>query len=136
MTHAVEVPVVDVDAAYRSLAERLEEIVRFDVRASDVVIEDACQFAWSRLVLHAGRVAPESALSWLSRTAIREAVKLLRRDDRELSLEAGAEEADESSDGHTWEVSATADPRPLPQEHAEQLERLALVARLPERQQR
>jgi RNA polymerase sigma factor (sigma-70 family) len=123
MTQATESPAVDVASAYRSLADRLEQIVRFDVRASDVVVEDACQFAWSRLMLHADRVRPESTLTWLTRTAIREAIKLIRRDDRELSLEASA-------------LSAPTDLRPLPEEHAEQLERLALVGRLPERQQR
>jgi RNA polymerase sigma factor (sigma-70 family) len=123
MTQAMESPAVDVASAYQSLSERLEQIVRFDVRAPDVVVEDACQFAWSRLVLHADRVRPESTLTWLTRTAIREALKLIRRNDRELSLEAAM-------------LGAPPDLRPLPQEHAEQLERLALVGGLPERQQR
>ena len=123
MTQTLESPAVDVASAYRSLSSRLEQIVRFDVRASEVVVEDACQFAWSRLVLHADRVRPESTLTWLTRTAIREALKLSRREDRELSLEAGV-------------LCAPTDAGPLPQEHAEQVERLALVGRLPERQQR
>ena len=37
---------LDVGELYRSLAGRLEQIVRLDIRASDAVIEDACQFAW------------------------------------------------------------------------------------------
>src|SRR5438477_9511126 len=83
----------DVGELYGLLAGRLEQIVRLDVRAPDVVIEDACQFAWSRLLHHRHRVHRETALSWLARTAVHEAFKLLRRDRRELSLEAAAEEA-------------------------------------------
>ena len=130
---AADVAALDVAAAYRSLAGRLEQIVRFDVRASDAVIEDACQFAWSRLVMHAGRVRPESTLSWLTRTAIHEAVKLVRRADRELSLEAEGYAGALSGDG-SW--SAMGEQGSNPHQRAEQLERLALIRRLPLRQQR
>src|SRR5204863_198167 len=64
-----------VDVLYRQLAPRLERIVRLDVRAPDVVIEDACQVAWSRLVHHCRRVRRETALPWLATTAVREAVR-------------------------------------------------------------
>src|SRR5437763_8137830 len=83
----------DVAELYRQLAGRLEHIVRLDVRAPDVVIEDACQFAWSRLLQHRHRVHHETAMSWLARTAVHEAFKLVRRDRRELSLEAFGEGA-------------------------------------------
>jgi hypothetical protein len=53
----------DVGDLYRALAPRLEQIVRLDVRAPDPVIEDACQFAWSRLVYHSHRVRRETALT-------------------------------------------------------------------------
>jgi RNA polymerase sigma factor (sigma-70 family) len=107
------------------LAGRLERIVRLDVRAPDPVIEDACQFAWSRLVHHAHRVRRESALSWLAKTAVREALKLIRREDRELSLDAGAVE------------ESMLRSRSLgPHELAEHREQLALVATLPDRQRR
>jgi RNA polymerase sigma factor (sigma-70 family) len=105
------------------LARRLEQIVRLDVRAPDVVIEDACQFAWSRLLLHGHRVHRETVMSWLARTAVREAFKLLRRYRRELSLEAENEAA---------VLRATATPLEL----IECRERLAELARLPARQQR
>ena len=130
---ATEAVALDVAAAYRSLAGRLEQIVRYDVRAPDPVIEDACQFAWTRLVMHAGRVRPECTLSWLTRTAIHEAVKLIRRADRDLSLESDVHDGALSGDGS---CSAISDTRSLPHERAEHLERLALVRRLPQRQQR
>ena len=88
LTSASSDPVLDVDELYRALAGRLERIVRFDVRAPEPVVEDACQFAWSRLVDHCDRVRRETALSWLATTAVREAVRLIRRQARELSLDA------------------------------------------------
>jgi RNA polymerase sigma factor (sigma-70 family) len=117
------VGVGDVGELYGVLARRLEQIVRLDVRAPDAVIEDACQFAWIRLLHHSDRVHRETVMSWLVRTAVREAFKLLRRDRRELSLEAATEAA----------VLCTP---ATPSELIECRERLADLARLPERQQR
>ena len=91
-----------------------------------MVIEDACQFAWSRLVHHAHRVQPECALAWLAQTARREAVKLVRRDGRDLSLDALA-------DG---EVLVDHGGGPGPENVFEQRQRLAVVSWLPVRQQR
>lgn len=115
--------VVDVDALYRVLAEKLENIVRLKVRASDAVVEDACQFAWSRLVHHAHRVQSECALAWLVRTATREAFKLLHREARCVSLEDG--------DGEHRVAAA-----PGPAEICEQRQQLGTITHLPERQQR
>jgi RNA polymerase sigma factor (sigma-70 family) len=78
----------DVDHLYRELARRLEQIVRREVRAPAPLIEDACQFAWWRLVVHAHRVERSAALSWLAKTAVHEAFKLTRQEERDLSLEA------------------------------------------------
>lgn len=116
----------DLDAMYARLAGRLERIVRLDVRAPDAVIEDACQFAWSRLASHAGRVRSDLALSWLAKTAVHEAMKLLRRGRRELSLELAVEE--------TPGVLATATSAG-PEELFEYRERLDSIGTLPERQQ-
>jgi DNA-directed RNA polymerase specialized sigma24 family protein len=80
--------VADVGERYGELALRVERMVQRDVRAPVPVIEDACQFAWSRLVCHAHRVEHGTALTWLARTAVHEALKLTRREQRELSLEA------------------------------------------------
>jgi RNA polymerase sigma factor (sigma-70 family) len=118
---------IDVGELYGLLAGRLEQIVRLDVRASDAVIEDACQFAWYRLLHHSHRVHRETALAWLARTAVHEAFKLVRRDQRELSLDAALEPGGEP---------ASAVAPPTPQELLEHRERIAQVRRLPERQQR
>ena len=109
---------------YRALSEPLVNAVRRDVRAPDPVIEDACQFAWTRLIYLHGRVTPEATLTWLARTAVREAVKLIRRDGREQSLELGLETGLDHAGGAT------------PHDLAEQHERLRLVDSLPDRQQR
>ncbi len=117
----------DVGELYGELSKRLEQIVRLDVRAPDAVIEDACQFAWSRLVHHRDRVHRETSLSWLVKTAVHEAFKLIRRDGREASLEAALE------------ISGDAAVRldaPAPDELVFARERLAQIDVLPERQQR
>ncbi len=89
----VDIPVGsgDVGELYTELGRRLEQIVRREVRAPAPVIEDACQFAWWRLVVHAHRVERSAALSWLVTTAVHEAVKLIRRAERDLSLDAMSE---------------------------------------------
>ncbi len=112
---------------YAALSKRLEHIVRSDVRAPEPVIEDACQFAWSRLIHHCHRVRRETALSWLATTAVREAFKLIRRDGREISLDAALES--------TGEPPLHLDA-PRTEEVVEQHERLAELRCLPERQQR
>jgi RNA polymerase sigma factor (sigma-70 family) len=110
----------DVGELYRQLAGRLENIVRIDVRAPDVVIEDACQFAWSTLVRHRHRVHQEAVMTWLAHTAVHEALKVVRRGQRDAPLEAVIDRAAPVS----------------PQEFVERRERIAAVGRLPERQQR
>jgi RNA polymerase sigma factor (sigma-70 family) len=119
--------ITDIAGLYDSLASRLERIVRNEVRAPAVVAEDACQFAWYRLVGHARRIDQETAMSWLVTTALREAVKLARRDQQEISLEERLDEDDDL---------AIASPLPGPHEQTECRERLAQVRRLPLRQQR
>jgi RNA polymerase sigma factor (sigma-70 family) len=118
---------VDVGELYELLAKRLEQIVRLDVRAPDVVVEDACQFAWSRLIHHRHRVQRETVMSWLARTAVHEAVKLLRRDRRELSIDAAPESA---------ALMAVASSLRAPHALLETHERLGELQRLPARQQR
>ncbi len=88
--------VEDLGALYRALAPKLDCIIRRDVRAADGVIEDACQFAWSRFVSRADNVRREAALAWLTKTAMREAFKLARRNRREISLDAALDQAGES----------------------------------------
>jgi RNA polymerase sigma factor (sigma-70 family) len=115
-----------VDRLYAELSDRLLAIVRMKVRAPDAVIDDGCQYAWSQLLLNAGRVRTESALPWLTQTATREALRLLSLARRELSLDETCEHAPDL-------ISTFA---PGPEEVLEQRERLASLQRLPERQQR
>jgi RNA polymerase sigma factor (sigma-70 family) len=111
---------------YRELSERLEQIVRFDSRAPESVVEEACQVAWGRLMDHRDRVRRESVLSWLARTAVREALRLRRRAGRCLPLELTLQE----------EPAVDAVTLPGPDELFERRERLASIRQLPERQQR
>ena len=117
----------DIAELYRALAKPLEQIVRLDVWAPDPVIEDACQFAWGRLIHHRDHIRRETALAWLVTTAVREAVKLLRRDRRCVSLDATLELGGEARLTH--EVPAV-------DVLHERRERLAAVRELPERHQR
>jgi RNA polymerase sigma factor (sigma-70 family) len=117
----------DVAELYCSLSGRLQRIVGKEVHAPSVVIEDACQFAWSRLVYHAARIDQETVLRWLARTAVREAVRLARRDQRELSLEAEVEHGDQAE---------PVSPAPGPPEQAELREKLELIRILRPRQRR
>jgi RNA polymerase sigma factor (sigma-70 family) len=117
----------DIAELYRALSGRLEQLVRRDVRAPDAVIEDACQFAWSRFVYHSDRVHHEAAFSWLAKTAVREAFKLLRRADRCVSLDALVEHSGDRS-----LRSRAPEPDQLVASH----EKLSLIRALPERQQR
>jgi len=114
---------LDVGDLYRALAPRLEQIVRGDVRASDALVEDACQFAWARLLHHAGRVRSEAVLSWLATTAVHEAYKLIRRRDRELSFEDAGNGALRAPAANLEDVLA-------------RRERLRSIRKLTERQQR
>jgi RNA polymerase sigma factor (sigma-70 family) len=117
----------DFDRLYCALASPLERIVRAEVRACDAVIDDACQTAWIQLLGHADQVRARSVLSWLATTAIHEALRLLRRAGRDLSLELAFEE----EPGLIARVAA-----PGPEETLELRERLESLRRLPERQQR
>lgn len=106
-------------------AARLLRIVRAAVRAPDPVVEDACQFAWSRLMHNRERIQRDTALAWLAATAMHEAVKLVRRAGRDLSLEAVGE------DGSHVALAAGRGPDAV----AEARERLASLTSLTQRQQ-
>jgi RNA polymerase sigma factor (sigma-70 family) len=115
----------DVNRLYLKLSGPLEQIVRGDVHASDPVVDDACQFAWSRLLHHRARVREDTVLGWLARTAIHEAFKLSRRRARELSLDQAVDDG--------IDLVATA---PEPWELLAQRERIASVGKLSRRPQR
>jgi RNA polymerase sigma factor (sigma-70 family) len=83
---------VELEQLCESLSGRLRQIVGCTVQVTDQVLDDACQVAWSRLLRRPGSIRqPEAALAWLARTASREAIKITRRAERELSWEALAE---------------------------------------------
>jgi RNA polymerase sigma factor (sigma-70 family) len=116
----------DIGELYCVLARRLEDIVRLDVSASDSVVEDACQFAWVRLLAHRARVHREAVIAWLTTTAVREALRLVDHQRRHLSLE----------DVAVLDVDLESPGRNVgPEELVLQHERLDSVAALPRRQQ-
>jgi RNA polymerase sigma factor (sigma-70 family) len=119
--------VAEIGDLYVAFAGRLAQIVRFNVRAPEAVIEDACQFAWTRLLHHRGRVRRDAVRAWLTRTATHQALKLVRREDRELSLDAILEPAHALTRAG---LTATLE------ELIEQRGRLEAIGRLPQRQQR
>jgi RNA polymerase sigma factor (sigma-70 family) len=117
----------DVGELYLLLGPRLERIVRSSIRGPDALIEDACQFAWSRLLHHQHRVQRETALAWLAKTAFHEAFKLLRQGSRDLSLEFALE-----IDGEPASIPSRLEPHDCCEQH----DRLAALSSLPPRQQR
>lgn len=116
----------DVAGLYAELSRRLEQIVRVCVHAPEPVVEDSCQFAWHRLVRDRARIRRDTVLSWLVRTAVREAIRLLGREHRCVSLDAAASAA---GDGALLRARSAG-----PEELVMQRERLALVGVLPSRQ--
>jgi RNA polymerase sigma factor (sigma-70 family) len=117
----------DIESLYAELSGRVQQIVRHAVHAPEPLIEDACQFAWMRFVFLSDHVRHDAALSWLVKTAIHEAFKLIRRERRELSLEAVLEQTPEP---------LLRRPPPSPEDLVERRERLETIRALPERQQR
>lgn len=98
-----------------------------EVSAPEAVIDDACQFAWVRLLHHRHRVCRDRAVSWLITTALHEVFKLVRRDGHDLSLEQLLEETGEAR------INRTAAG---PEEAVGARLRLELLRELPERQER
>jgi RNA polymerase sigma factor (sigma-70 family) len=98
-----------------------------EVTASDAVIDDACQFAWIRLLHHRHRVGRDCAVSWVITTALHEVFKLVRRDSHDLSLEELMEETGD------LRLNRSA---PAPEEAVGARLRLELLRELPERQER
>jgi RNA polymerase sigma factor (sigma-70 family) len=86
----------DIDQLFRVHGPQLRRVVGSDVRASRATIEDACQVAWVRLIDQRHRVRGESALAWLTTTAVREALLQVADAGRRDSLEAMAGDSGES----------------------------------------
>jgi RNA polymerase sigma factor (sigma-70 family) len=126
----------DVARFYVEESVRVRRIVRMSVTAPPAVIEDACQVAWSRLLIHRARLRRESARAWLVRVAIREAVKSIQRERRERSLEALLEQGGGSAAGDSADPGMTLPTPALVEDLVEQKTRLESIRALPERQRR
>jgi RNA polymerase sigma factor (sigma-70 family) len=107
---------------YAAQAVRVRRLVHLRLTAPDVVVEDACQVAWMRLVRSRSQVRRQTATGWLVRVAAREALRLMDLGDRDRPLE----ELDDDPDRAPDLIEAFSDS------HA----RLGVLDRLPERQQR
>lgn len=116
------VTVGEIELAYRRCGRRLQRFVAFAVRAPEVIVEDACQAAWSRLLDYRDDVDAGGAVAWVARTAIREAMRSVRVGSCTCSLESAAESP-------VLHVAG-------PDERLELRQRLGLLTVLPVRQQR
>lgn len=126
----------DVARLYVAEAVGVRRIVRMSVTAPPAVIEDACQVAWSRLLIHRARLRRESARAWLIRVAIREAIKSVERERRERSLEALLEQGARSAARGSAGIEMTLPTPALIEDLVEQKHRLETIRALPERQRR
>jgi RNA polymerase sigma factor (sigma-70 family) len=126
----------DIARLYAKEAVRVRRIVRMSVTAPPAVIEDACQVAWCRLLIHRTRLRRESARAWLVRVAVREAIKSVQRERREWSLEALMEQSARPAADTSVDTRTTLPTPALIEELVEQRNRLESIRALPERQRR
>jgi RNA polymerase sigma factor (sigma-70 family) len=126
----------DVARLYAEEAVRVRRIVRMSVTAPPAVIEDACQIAWSRLLIHRARLRRDSARAWLIRVAVREVIKSIQREHRERSLEALLEQRGRSAVGGSADAGMILPTPALIEDLVEQKNRLESIRALPERQRR
>jgi RNA polymerase sigma factor (sigma-70 family) len=126
----------DVARLYVEEAVRVRRIVRMSVTAPPAVVEDACQIAWSRLLIHRARLRRASARAWLVRVAIREVIKSTQRERRERSLEALLEQGGRSAAEGLADAGTTLPTPTLIEDLVEQKNRLESIRALPERQRR
>jgi RNA polymerase sigma factor (sigma-70 family) len=133
---ALLVDLDDVARLYVEEAVRVRRIVRMSVSASPAVIEDACQVAWSRLLIHRARLRRESARAWLVRVAVREVIRSIQRERRERSLEALLEPGVRRAAHGAADAGMTLPTPPLIEDLVEQKNRLESIQVLPERQRR
>jgi RNA polymerase sigma factor (sigma-70 family) len=126
----------DVARLYVEEAISVRRIVRRSVAASPAVIEDACQVAWTRLVIHRARLRRESARAWLIQVAIHEVIRSIQRERRERSLEALLEHAGRPAPEGDADAGMTLPTPTLIEDLVEQKNRLESLQALPERQRR
>jgi RNA polymerase sigma factor (sigma-70 family) len=112
---------------YNDLQPQLVRILVSNLQAPEWIVDDACQTAWGSLLEHRETVFPGGELGWLSTTATRVALRLLRGEQLTDSLEEPPAPA---------QLDALRVLEPGPARSFELRERLAEVKRLPVRQQR
>jgi RNA polymerase sigma factor (sigma-70 family) len=115
------------DVLYTELQPQLVRIVATNVQAPEGMIEDACQSAWSWLLVQRDGLPDGTELQWLSTTATREALRLVRSARDVTPLHELAEPIS---------LDAYRPATPEPERALELSERLAEIRRLPVRQQR
>jgi len=76
---------------YEELQPQLERIVGANLHAPRWLIEEACQTAWGKLLKSHAHVPPGSELGWLSTTATRCALRLMRQEAANSPPRAGVE---------------------------------------------
>jgi RNA polymerase sigma factor (sigma-70 family) len=111
---------------YNDLQPQLVRILVSNLQAPAWIVDDACQTAWSSLLEHRETVLPGGELGWLSTTATRVALRLLRGEPLAAPLDA-------PPPAH---LDALRVREPGPARSFELRERLAEIRRLPVRQQR
>jgi RNA polymerase sigma factor (sigma-70 family) len=128
----------DVARLYVEEAISVRRIVRMSVTAPPAVIEDACQVAWTRLLIHRARLRRDSARAWLVRVAIHETIRSIERARRERSLEALLENGGRSAPSGVADADGemTLSTPALIEDLVEQKNRLESIQSLPERQRR
>ena len=76
----------DEERLYIAYSNRLEAVVSRLVNTSAANVEDACSFAWMQLLIKQPR--RDSAFSWLTKVAMRQAIRLDQRSrGRDVALE-------------------------------------------------
>jgi RNA polymerase sigma factor (sigma-70 family) len=133
--HGVLEDLDEVARLYREEAVRVRKLVRTRVVASPALIEDACQIAWCRLLIHRARVRRESACAWLVQVAMHEVLKAMNRERREHSLEAMQRRDGRPDLGRDAEPAMAPAPMPI-EDLVEHRVRLDSVRALPDRQRR
>ena len=117
----------DLSELYSDLQPQLVRILASNLQPPAWVIDDACQTAWSSLLAHRSVVVPGGELGWLSTTATRAALRLLRRERLAES---------EPEPPAPLQLADFRAPSPEPEHRLELRERLGEIRRLPVRQQR
>jgi RNA polymerase sigma factor (sigma-70 family) len=114
------------EALYADLQPQLMRILVSNLQAPEWLLDEACQAAWGSLLCHAAPPITGGELAWLSTTATRAALRLLRRE--RLTESHDELPAPVRLDDHRVEAD--------PHRTVELRERLAEIRRLPVRQQR